>query len=83
MRIRILLRCALAVALVCPPAFAQTSRAPGRMLVGYPPGGAVDVLGRLFAATMSEALGRPVVVENRPGAVGQIAAEALKAAAFA
>jgi tripartite-type tricarboxylate transporter receptor subunit TctC len=50
------------------------------MLVGYPPGGAVDVLGRLFAETMSEALGRPVVVENRPGAVGQIAAEALKAA---
>jgi len=41
----------------------------------------VDVLGRLFAETMSEAIGRPVVVENRPGAVGQIAAEALKAAA--
>jgi tripartite-type tricarboxylate transporter receptor subunit TctC len=51
------------------------------MLVGYPPGGAVDVLGRVFAETMSEALARPVVVENRPGAVGQIAAEALKTAA--
>jgi tripartite-type tricarboxylate transporter receptor subunit TctC len=60
-------------------AIAQT-RAPARMLVGYPPGGAVDVLGRIFAEPMGEALGRQVVVENRPGAVGQIAAEALKAA---
>jgi tripartite-type tricarboxylate transporter receptor subunit TctC len=81
MRIRSLLGCVLAVALACQAAFAQTSRAPAKMLVGYPPGGAVDVLGRLFAETMAEALARPVVVENRPGAVGQIAAEALKAAA--
>jgi len=74
--------CALALVLAFEwsTAFAQASRAPARMLVGYPPGGAVDVLGRLFAETMSEAVGRPVVVENRPGAVGQIAAEALKAA---
>jgi tripartite-type tricarboxylate transporter receptor subunit TctC len=50
------------------------------MLVGYPPGGAVDVLGRIFAEPMGEALGRQVIVENRPGAVGQIAAVALKAA---
>ena len=81
MRIRNLLRCALALALVCPVAFAQTSRAPAKMLVGYPPGGAVDVLGRMFAEPMGEALGRTVIVENRPGAVGQIAAETLKAAA--
>lgn len=60
---------------------AQSARAPAKMLVGYPPGGAVDVLGRLFAEPMAEALGRTVIVENRPGAVGQIAAEALKAAA--
>ena len=59
---------------------AAQTRAPARMLVGYPPGGAVDVLGRIFAEPMGEALGRPVVVENRPGAVGQIAAEQLKAA---
>jgi tripartite-type tricarboxylate transporter receptor subunit TctC len=76
MRIRwIALGAALLGALAC----AQT-RAPARMLVGYPPGGAVDVLGRIFAEPMGEALGRPVVVENRPGAVGQIAAELLKAA---
>ena len=78
-RVRIV--CAFALVLAWSGVFAQAARAPGRMLVGYPPGGAVDVLGRLFAETMSEALGRPVVVENRPGAVGQIAAEALKAAA--
>ena len=71
---------ALALGLACSAALAQGSRAPAHMLVGYPPGGAVDVLGRIFAEPMSEALGRPVVVENRPGAVGQIAAEILKAA---
>jgi len=70
---------ALAAALFCALADAQTR--PAHMLVGYPPGGAVDVLGRIFAETMGEALGRTVIVENRPGAVGQIAAEALKAAA--
>lgn len=60
---------------------AQGAHAPARMLVGFPPGGAVDVLGRLFAQQLSDAEGRPVIVENRPGAVGQIAAQALKAAA--
>jgi len=74
-RIRRSLALALVALLACAPAAAQTAR----MLVGYPPGGAVDVLGRIFAEPMGEALGRPVVVENRPGAVGQIAAEALKA----
>jgi len=71
---------AIIAALICAPVAAQT-RQPARMLVGYPPGGAVDVLGRIFAEPMGEALGRTVIVENRPGAVGQIAAEALKSAA--
>jgi tripartite-type tricarboxylate transporter receptor subunit TctC len=70
----------LGAALLCATTAAQT-RAPAHMLVGYPPGGAVDVLGRIFAEPMGEALARTVIVENRPGAVGQIAAEALKAAA--
>jgi len=83
MRIRSVSCCALAlvIALEWSAVSAQSARAPAKMLVGYPPGGAVDILGRLFAEPMAEALARTVIVENRPGAVGQIAAEALKAAA--
>jgi tripartite-type tricarboxylate transporter receptor subunit TctC len=79
MRIRAL--CLVVIASLASALAQAQARAPARMLVGYPPGGAVDVLGRIFAEPMSEALGRTVVVENRPGAVGKIAAEALKAAA--
>jgi tripartite-type tricarboxylate transporter receptor subunit TctC len=49
-----------------------------RMLSGHPPGGSVDTLARVFADKLGEALGRPVVVENRTGAGGQIAASVLK-----
>jgi tripartite-type tricarboxylate transporter receptor subunit TctC len=49
-----------------------------RMLSGHPPGGAVDALARTFADKLAEAIGRPVVVETRSGAGGQIAATALK-----
>lgn len=62
-------------------ASAQTVRAPVRMLAGFPPGGNVDILARMFAGQLADAAGRPVIVDNRPGAVGQIAAEALKASA--
>jgi tripartite-type tricarboxylate transporter receptor subunit TctC len=47
-----------------------------RMLVGYPAGGANDLVARAVAQGMSDALGQPVVVENRSGAAGSIAAEA-------
>src|SRR5690625_5459166 len=52
-----------------------------RMLVGFPPGGTTDSSARILAEGMSKALDRPVVVENRPGAGGQLAANALKQAA--
>jgi len=61
--------------------FAVRAQTPVRILSGYPPGGAVDTLARVFGEKLAEAIGRPVVVENRAGAAGQIASEALKAAA--
>lgn len=52
-----------------------------RLLVGFPPGGGSDALARLLAIHLSQELGADIVVDNRPGAGGQIAAQALKAAA--
>jgi len=48
---------------------------PVRVLLTYPPGGASDTVVRILSPGMSERLGKPVVVENRPGANGVIAAE--------
>src|SRR5215813_8363936 len=54
---------------------------PVRLLVGWPPGGAADVVGRLTGQLLSERLGQQFVIENRPGAGGNLAVEAaLKAA---
>ena len=76
----------LAVALVTTGAAAQDPAGtypnrPIRIMVPYAAGGGIDVLARLIGQKLSESLGQPVVVENKPGASGELAAEYVKNAA--
>jgi len=61
------------------PALAQAPwpDRPIRWVVNFPPGGAADTLSRILAPVVSTRLGQPVVVENRPGAGGNVGAEAV------
>ena len=59
-----------------PRAFAQTYPSkPIRLLVGFAPGGAADILGRLTAQALGEAMGEQIIVDNRPGAGSLVATE--------
>src|SRR5215831_18234290 len=72
----------LAILLLVGSAHAQTypSR-PVRVMVGFAPGGPNDIIARAYSARLAESLGQPFVVENRTGAAGNLAAEAVARAA--
>jgi len=72
----ILLALGLAFAVVGASAQAWPSK-PLRLIVGYPAGSSPDMQARLLAEPLGQALGQPVVVENKPGASGNIGADAL------
>src|SRR5262249_58061772 len=69
------------------PAVSRIARAqtypsrPVRIIAGYPPGGSIDIHARLIGQWLSRRLGQPFVVENRPGAGGNVGSEAAAHAA--
>ena len=69
----------LAATALARPARAQSSQ-PIRIVTGFAAGGAVDLIARLVGEQLTAALGRPAIVENRTGAAGRLAVEAVKAA---
>jgi tripartite-type tricarboxylate transporter receptor subunit TctC len=74
----------IASLLLVPQPLAQAENYPSRpikLLVGAPPGGTTDTMARAIAQPLSTSLGRPVLVENRPGAGGNLAADAVAKAA--
>jgi tripartite-type tricarboxylate transporter receptor subunit TctC len=69
-----------AVSLIAAPRFSRAEAWPSRpvrIIVGFGPGGAPDILARLIGQWLSERLGQPFIVENRPGAGSNIATEAV------
>lgn len=65
----------LAPTLACAQAWAPTR--PLRLVIPFPPGGTTDLVGRMVAERLSPRLGQPVIVENRPGAGGNIAGDSV------
>lgn len=77
-RLSLVRRALLAAGLVCTVGLAQ-AQTTTRILVGFPPGGGTDAIARILGDRLKEELGHAVVVDNKPGAGGQLAAQALKA----
>jgi tripartite-type tricarboxylate transporter receptor subunit TctC len=66
----------LLIAALARDALAQYPTRPIRLFVGFPPGGGPDIVARILAPKLADALGQPVVVENRVGGTGTLAGEA-------
>ena len=65
---------------LCSPASVNAQTYPDRpirILIGFPPGGTADTIGRIIAPALSERLSQPVIIENRGGAAGTLAVEAV------
>ena len=71
-----MIRSLLAALLVAAsPVLAAWPEKPIKVLIGYAPGGSTDVVARLLAPRLSEKLGQPIIIENKPGGAGDFAAE--------
>jgi len=75
--VRVLALLALSLVLVGPAAAQPFPAKPLRLFVGFSPGGGVDITGRIVAAKLSELWGQAITVENRLGAGGTLAADAV------
>ena len=65
------------IGLAAAPAAAQNFERPVRLVVPFAPGGTSDILARLIGPKLSAAIGQPVVIENKPGAAGNLGADAV------
>ncbi len=74
MKIRVMAGCLIATMAVCKPLQAQDNypTKPIRMIVAFAVGGTTDIVARMLSAKMTESLGQQVIVDNRPGAGGNI-----------
>src|SRR6266581_321976 len=84
MQMKVLRLAAGSIALLCAVVAANAADYPTRpvnLLVAFTPGGPSDVLARILGKRLEQILGQPFVIDNRPGAGGNIAAEAVAHAA--
>ena len=70
-----LLLATLLVGLATPVPAQDYPTRPIKLLLSYPPGGASDLIARMFGEQLSRRMGQPVIIENRPGAAGNMAGE--------
>lgn len=80
-RIRRMLMSAVGAALLAQPIASHAQSGVTRIVIGFPPGGTLDIVARILAPALGAELGQSVIVENKPGANGAIAAEFVSRAA--